>query len=705
MRVDRDRACREGACREGACRERAWRGRACSVALVLAGVAACHVPDKLRPEPDGGAGDAGVDAPRDTEAPETTIDQAPEPFSRFGQATFRFSSSDAGATFECRIDHETPLPCLSPYARTLADGPHSFSVRAADAAGNRDDTPAEHVWTIDTVAPDTTLSAGPPAADNSVLAQFAFHADELSVSFDCALDNAGYLPCTSGASFGPVADGVHAFAVRARDRAGNVDASPAIYAWSVDTSTPDTQILSGPAEASPSTDATFTFVSPDAGGGATFQCALDGGAFAACTSPHAYPGLAEGAHSFAVRVRDAVGNLDPSPANRSWAVDLTPPTTTIIAGPTGAMAIASASVTFTASESDVTFACSLDGAAFAACTSPASLTALAQGPHTFAVRATDAAGHADPSPSTRAWTVDTIAPEVAITTGPAMDGTSGPRVVFGFTASEGSVTCSFDGGGFAACASPVGVNLAAGPRQLAVRAGDAAGNVTTVTRAWTVACAAPDTAGAAGLVHLDELGQALANAVTGGAPATLGDTLAVESGEPVALADGRFGGALAFTWSDGDHVAWPLGLAAQPELTIELWARPGSPAGARDIVVSGDGRVALRVTATSPTTVRFSIAVDEGGAGGKTRTASSASVGAGVWHHVLASLQEPTLRLWVDGVRTEFTNVQLATPPPLDALRIGGAAATAYDGALDEIWIAQTAITGDDAALARYCPM
>jgi hypothetical protein len=71
---------------------------------------------------------------------------------------------------------------------------------------------------------------------------------------------------------------------------------------------------------------------------------------------------------------------------------------------------------------------------------------------------------------------------------------------------------------------------------------------------------------------------------------------------------------------------------------------------------------------------------------------------------VLASLQEPALRLWVDGVRTEIEDVHLATPPALDALRLGGGAATAYDGALDEIWLAQTAITGDEAAVARYCP-
>jgi len=677
--------------------------RWCAVSFLLAAGAACHVPGKVRSGPDGGTGDASGDTQTDTEAPETMIDQAPDPFSRDSQATFRFSSNDASAMFECRIDDESPAPCQSPYVRTLADGPHSFSVRAADAAGNRDETPAERVWTIDTMAPDTMLTSGPPVADNSVTARFTFRGSEPNVSFDCSVDNAGYLPCASGASFGPLGDGAHAFAVRARDRAGNLDPSPAVYAWSVDTSTPDTQILSGPADASASTTATFTFISPDAGGGATFQCSLDGGALAACTSPRSYGGLGEGPHSFAVRVRDAVGNFDPSPAVRSWTVDLTPPNTTIVSGPSGTVPIASASIAFTASEPGVSFACSLDGAGFAACTSPASLTALAPGAHSFAVRATDAAGNADPSPAIWAWTVDTIGPDVAITSGPANGSTSGPRVVFGFTASDGAVACSFDGGGFVACASPFAVNLPAGSHQFAVRATDAADNVTTVTRAWTVACGAPDTAGAAGLLHLDDTGQALANAVIGGAAATLGDTLEDEAGDPAVLATGRFGGALAFTAAVSDHVAWPLALAAMPEFTIELWSRPSSPAGARDVMVSGDGRIALRVTAVSPTTVRFSIAIAVDRK--QTRIATSAPVLAGAWHHVLASLRAPRLRLWVDGVRTEAADVQLITPLALDSLRLGGGGATAYDGALDEIWVAQTAITGDDAALARYCPM
>jgi hypothetical protein len=662
-------------------------------------LAACSVPDKQSVDPDAGVpgGDGGVEGPTDGDAPETTIDQAPATFSNAGQVTFLFSSNDPKATFSCLIDREMPQPCQSPYVRSLPDGSHSFSVRASDQAGNTDDTPAELVWTIDTVPPETSLVDAPPAADNTVTPKFTFRSAEANVVFDCSLDNAGFAPCVSGASVGPIGDGAHSFAVRARDRAGNIDSSPAIYAWTVDTSTPDTEITIGPADASASksTTASFAFISPDKGSNVTFQCSLDGAGFVACTSPHDVTGLGQGSHTFAVRVRDAVGNFDPSPADRSWTVDLTPPETSIATGPSGAMASASTSVTFTSNELDATFDCSLDGAAFARCTSPAGLTGLAQGAHSFAVRATDAAGNVDVSPATATWSVDTVAPDIAIVSGPGEDAIAGPRAVLGFTVSEGTVTCTLDGATIAACASPIARNLPAGAHTLMVRSTDPAGNFAVATRNWTIACNAPDAAGAAGVLHLDDGGQSLANAVAGGASATLGDTVDAEPSDPAEVAAGRFGGALSFTAAD--HVTWPVGLTAMPELTLELWADPAS-AGTGDLVVSGDGAVALRVAAVSQTTVRFSISIGDA-------TVSSAVVAANAWHHVLASLSPPTLRLWVDGARTEIATGPLATPPALDALRLGGDGATAYQGSLDELWLAQTAITSDEAALARYCPL
>jgi hypothetical protein len=85
--------------------------------------------------------------------------------------------------------------------------------------------------------------------------------------------------------------------------------------------------------------------------------------------------------------------------------DTTPPETTITSGPSGDVPSASATFQFTSSEAGSTFACSLDGAAPTSCTSPVTYNSLALGPHTFSVRATDAAGNPDPTPAQASWTV------------------------------------------------------------------------------------------------------------------------------------------------------------------------------------------------------------------------------------------------------------------------------------------------------------
>ena len=384
-----------------------------AIFLVLA--AACSVPEKQPIAGDGGM-DALPDLPPDG-TPDTQITSAPAEFSNLASARFEFVSNDANATFQCSVDGDSAVPCTSPYSRTLNDGPHSFSVRAIAQSGKSDDTPAEALWTIDTAAPETSITAAPPANDNSTMVRFEFTSNEMDVVFECSLDGAPFAACTSGSSFGPVGDGAHAFSVRAVDRAGNADGSPAVRAWTTDTATPDTTITGGPSGRTSSTTATFAFLSPDAGGGATFECTLDGSGFLGCVSPATYNALGEGAHTFAVRVRDAFGNVDPSPATRTWTVDLTAPNTTITGGPTGTVPMASATFSFTSSEPGSTFQCLLDGGTFATCTSPDMLTGLAQGPHTFSVRAIDGAGHADATPAKRSWTVDTMGPDVTFTRG------------------------------------------------------------------------------------------------------------------------------------------------------------------------------------------------------------------------------------------------------------------------------------------------
>jgi hypothetical protein len=60
-----------------------------------------------------------------------------------GKATFRFSSSEPGSSFACKLDKRTYRACTSPRIyRRLKPGRHVFRVKARDGAGNVDATPA-----------------------------------------------------------------------------------------------------------------------------------------------------------------------------------------------------------------------------------------------------------------------------------------------------------------------------------------------------------------------------------------------------------------------------------------------------------------------------------------------------------------------------------------------------------------------------------
>lgn len=90
--------------------------------------------------------------------------------------------------------------------------------------------------------------------------------------------------------------------------------------------------------------------------------------------------------------------------------DVTPPDTKIDKGPKKKLRSKKArkkvTFEFSADEPGTSFECSVDGTAFAPCTSPfktAGKEIKASQKHTFSVRALDAAGNADPTPSSQSW--------------------------------------------------------------------------------------------------------------------------------------------------------------------------------------------------------------------------------------------------------------------------------------------------------------
>jgi len=87
----------------------------------------------------------------DGDAPETRfVVTEPDPTDD-PTGEFEFGSDDPDATFECRVDGAPFAPCPAVFTTaSLEDGEHRIEVRAIDAVGNVDPTPAVYTWTVTT---------------------------------------------------------------------------------------------------------------------------------------------------------------------------------------------------------------------------------------------------------------------------------------------------------------------------------------------------------------------------------------------------------------------------------------------------------------------------------------------------------------------------------------------------------------------------
>jgi hypothetical protein len=114
----------------------------------------------------------------------------------------------------------------------LADG--IYTARATQA-GNPGTTgiSSDVVFTIDTVAPTTAIVDGPGSVSGAHTQEIAFAASEPGVTYTCAIDGRRSAPCASPVVMRHLRLGRHSFAVRARDAAGNPQATPTRLRWEV----------------------------------------------------------------------------------------------------------------------------------------------------------------------------------------------------------------------------------------------------------------------------------------------------------------------------------------------------------------------------------------------------------------------------------------------------------------------------------------
>jgi len=76
---------------------------------------------------------------------------------------------------------------------------HTFQVRAIDAYGNVDPTPATYSWKIDPTPPNTNLDSAETVDNTETRKRFIFSSSDQNrvARFECQLDGEQWAQCTS----------------------------------------------------------------------------------------------------------------------------------------------------------------------------------------------------------------------------------------------------------------------------------------------------------------------------------------------------------------------------------------------------------------------------------------------------------------------------------------------------------------------------
>jgi hypothetical protein len=174
------------------------------------------------------------------------------------------------------------------------------------------------------------------------------------------------------------------------------------------------RIADGPQGTSASRSATFTFE-----GAPSLECRLNDDAWRTCQPTHVFSELGDDVYHLQVRARGPGGWVQAEPASHEWRVESGPPDTRITQIP--AVKDRPARFDLVADE-PASLECRVDDAPWAPCDLSGrrgyeSVT-VTDGLHRFEARATDDAGHVDPTPATWIWTHDSDPPETWIDDGP-----------------------------------------------------------------------------------------------------------------------------------------------------------------------------------------------------------------------------------------------------------------------------------------------
>jgi len=422
----------------------------------------------------GGTASQSVTIKRDATPP--TIQATTTPGSPAASGWYNIATGAPTVSFFCHDDTSgLDGPCPSPVTPG-AGANQSVTGNISDQAGN----PAS--VTVSGLSVDLTAPVIAAHGDENAEATSASGA---SVTYSNPAASDG----TSGT--GPIACLLASASVfrlgdttvtcNASDSAGNPATATTFVVHVVDTTPPDTSITAHPNPITNVASPSFSFegtdtVTPPAS--LSFECSLDSGPWAACTSPAAFGPLTDGAHEFRVRTKDGAGNVDPTPAFFMWTIDTAPPVITSARTP------APNANGWNNTDVTVTFTCTDAGSGVGTPPiSPQVVSAVGAG-QSVSASCTDNAGNSA-SATVSGINIDKTPPSITI-----VAPVNGATFLLN-QAAAASYTC--DGGlsGIATCAGPVanGANMnmsSPGSKTFTVNATDGAGNTASLTNSYTV---------------------------------------------------------------------------------------------------------------------------------------------------------------------------------------------------------------------------
>jgi len=283
-------------------------------------------------------------APASPAPPTPTIMSGPSGTVTSRSAAFTYRSTQAGVSFQCKLDGAslTSCPASGKSYAALADGSHTFSV-VAKASDSPVSAAATRVWAVDTAAPSATLtfpadggsySAAGWAAGCTPVGLCGTAADATGVAGVQVAVYQGLFPTYAAATLQSPgttstawrlalalpAQGIYSVRVRLTDTAGNTTSfqDELSRSFRIDTTAPPPPIfLLSPPNPTAETTARFKFADLDLEVG--YQCSLDGSPFQACGASHDIADLTVGDHCLRARAVDLAGNISP-PSQYCWTI-------------------------------------------------------------------------------------------------------------------------------------------------------------------------------------------------------------------------------------------------------------------------------------------------------------------------------------------------------------------------------------------------